>query len=215
MQITKSIFSGIILAVVITGCAPGSLIQKASDGLLPKRSNTAFGVVGPTHAQALKNSYPLQEKWWVDSRAPAEIQGEVFADENGNGQRDHDEPGIPKIRIVLPGSCLSHISDKQGEFSFGDLDPGQQAVSLDELTIPKGYHLTTDATIPIFLSEGARGYVKFGLQEDRVETGKEKGSGYIVNDKNMSLRAQRSNDNIWRQAYPTTSARSFLNKNGT
>lgn len=161
MQTTIRIFFGLGLMFVITGCAQLTVELTHSARPVP----ATFGIVGPTYAQTLENSFLLEPTSRLNAKMPAAIQGEVFVDENGNGERDQGEPGIPKMRFVLAGNAVSQASDAQGEFTFNAVAPGQQAVSLDELTIPSGYRLTTAATIPIFLCEGDRGFAEFGIQE--------------------------------------------------
>lgn len=180
MKTIIRIFLGLGSMLLITGCAQrfqgeqaptqkniGALGKMGGEVRRLERSQTAFSVVGPTYAQTRSHRLPLQTIAQLNAKIPAEIQGEVFDDKNGNGLRDQDEPGIPHIRIILPGNGVSQISDEQGEFNFNTLLPGQQAVSIDELTIPQGYHLTTETTIPLVLGEGDRGYAEFGIRAEK------------------------------------------------
>ena len=96
----------------------------------------------------------------------AEIEGIVFEDSNKNGKPDLGEFGIPNIEVVLIRDVLKVRSDEQGKFLFTEIDPGEQAVGLHETTLPDGYHLCTDSTVVVGLSEGDRGFVSFGLQSD-------------------------------------------------
>ena len=95
----------------------------------------------------------------------AEIQGVVFEDVNGNGAREADEPGLPGVQVILVRDCVTQTTDQAGQFLFGNLQPGPQAVGLAETSLPPGYALTTAATVLISVTEGDLGYVKFGAQK--------------------------------------------------
>lgn len=95
-----------------------------------------------------------------------EIEGIVFEDSNNNGRYDPGELGVPEIEVVLIREVLTVRSDENGKVFFREIDPGEQAVGLDETSLPDGYRLTTDSTVLVRLSEGDRGYVTFGVQSD-------------------------------------------------
>ncbi len=99
----------------------------------------------------------------------AEVEGIVFEDMDGSGDHDSDEPGLQGIEVLLLRDLVRQFSDEDGEFFFGDLEPGEQAVSLDSNKLPPGYHLTTESTLLVSLTEGDRGFVEFGVQSDLAE----------------------------------------------
>ncbi|MFQ5857076.1 MAG: SdrD B-like domain-containing protein [Anaerolineae bacterium] len=82
----------------------------------------------------------------------------VYEDSNGNGRRDDNEVGIPRIRLALrhlDGSGeVSKITDPRGQALFA-VRAGRYSVHVEE---PSGYELTTPhaygvdivcATIPL------------------------------------------------------------------
>ena len=59
--------------------------------------------------------------------APGSISGTVFEDANGNGAFDQGEHGLPEWRVWLGGS-LSTLTDADGHYLFGNLDPGTYVI---------------------------------------------------------------------------------------
>jgi uncharacterized repeat protein (TIGR01451 family) len=68
------------------------------------------------------------------------IVGRVYVDANLNGQFDHDERGLPGVRIYL-NNGQSVITDSEGLYNFPVVNEGAQVVSLDPVTLPPGYSL--------------------------------------------------------------------------
>jgi hypothetical protein len=161
MQIRNLLLPGIIGVILSAGCA------QISSQALPEKEWSAltFGRVGPTHAETLPQHFPLQPQWATKQEIPADIQGKVFVDTNGNGRRDQNEPGIAGIRLFLVGSRDSQYSDQQGCFAFNRIQPGAQMVVIDELTLPPGAQVTTETSLLLFLSEGADGFAAFGINK--------------------------------------------------
>lgn len=58
------------------------------------------------------------------------LKGTKFEDRNGDGFRNNDEPGIPgqTIRLIGNDTRASTTTDSFGEYSFGNLRPGNYAV---------------------------------------------------------------------------------------
>lgn len=69
------------------------------------------------------------------------IIGRVFVDANANGQFDDGERPMPGVRLYLSNG-QSVITDSAGLYNFPSLGDGPQAISLDPVSIPKGYALT-------------------------------------------------------------------------
>jgi hypothetical protein len=59
----------------------------------------------------------------------SKIRGRVFADVNGNGQGDTDEPGVGGVKIQLDGGATS-TTDERGRFHFSPRGPGEHMVAL-------------------------------------------------------------------------------------
>ncbi len=53
------------------------------------------------------------------------VAGIVFLDENGNGRRDADEPGISGVRVVIEGRTVT--TDDEGRYYLDDLLPWEPA----------------------------------------------------------------------------------------
>jgi len=66
------------------------------------------------------------------------VIGKVFADCNGNGKQDLDEPGIPGVRVLLEDQT-SAITDIRGKYSIYGVAPLTHVVKIDPLTLPEGY----------------------------------------------------------------------------
>jgi uncharacterized repeat protein (TIGR01451 family) len=69
------------------------------------------------------------------------IVGRVFVDTNADGHfDDHDRP-MPGVRLYLSNG-QSVITDSAGLYNFPSLGDGSQVISLDPISVPKGYALT-------------------------------------------------------------------------
>ncbi|MBC7929941.1 MAG: DUF11 domain-containing protein, partial [Rubrivivax sp.] len=68
------------------------------------------------------------------------IVGRVFADANLDGQFDKDERGLPGVRLYL-NNGQSVITDSEGLYNFPVVNEGAQVLSIDPVTIPRGYAL--------------------------------------------------------------------------
>jgi uncharacterized repeat protein (TIGR01451 family) len=69
------------------------------------------------------------------------IVGRVFVDANANGQFDENERPMPGARLYLSNG-QSVITDSAGLYNFPALGDGPQVISLDPISVPKGYALT-------------------------------------------------------------------------
>ena len=75
------------------------------------------------------------------SGAPMETRaviGKVWADLDGDEVQDADEPGVEGVDIWTVGGEIA-TSDRDGRFSFRNLQPGRHAFRLDASTLPAGY----------------------------------------------------------------------------
>jgi uncharacterized repeat protein (TIGR01451 family) len=68
------------------------------------------------------------------------IVGRVYVDANMNGRFDHDERGVPGVRLYL-NNGQSVITDSEGLYNFPVVNEGSQVISLDPVTVPPGYAL--------------------------------------------------------------------------
>jgi hypothetical protein len=85
---------------------------------------------------------------------PVSVGDYVWVDENGNGQQDEGEPGVPGVTVtiydattnqpvLLGGQPYTDITDAEGYYLFVDLPPGDYYVVFDLTTLPDGYVPTT------------------------------------------------------------------------
>jgi uncharacterized repeat protein (TIGR01451 family) len=68
------------------------------------------------------------------------IVGRVFDDANGNGLFDDGERGLVGVRLYL-NNGESVITDSAGLYNFPVVNDGSQVISLDPVTLPRGYTL--------------------------------------------------------------------------
>jgi len=72
------------------------------------------------------------------------VLGKVFVDCNNNHLQDHEELGIPGVRLVLSdGTAL--ISDSEGKYSLCGIAPRSHVLRIDPSTLPRGSRLTTSS----------------------------------------------------------------------
>lgn len=69
------------------------------------------------------------------------ILGRVFVDTNANGQFDDGDRPMPGVRLYLSNG-QSVITDSAGLYNFPSLGDGPQVISVDPISLPKGYALT-------------------------------------------------------------------------
>lgn len=74
------------------------------------------------------------------------ILGRVFVDTNGNGKFDDGDKPAPGIRLYL-NNGQSVITDSAGLYSFPSLGDGPQVISLDPVSVPRGYALADGGTL--------------------------------------------------------------------
>ncbi|GAB5601517.1 hypothetical protein FJNA_00410 [Thermus sp. FJN-A] len=66
------------------------------------------------------------------------LQGQVYLDENRNGQRDEGEPPLPYALVRLQGpEARTALSDGRGGFVVGGLLPGRYTLSLDPQSLDR------------------------------------------------------------------------------
>jgi uncharacterized repeat protein (TIGR01451 family) len=68
------------------------------------------------------------------------IIGRVFEDTNGNGLFDRGERPVAGARVYLDNGT-SVITDSQGMYNFPSVEEGATVVSLDPVTVPRGFAL--------------------------------------------------------------------------
>ena len=78
------------------------------------------------------------------------IGGVVFQDQNENGQRDLDEPGIPGVGVglQLPDQVHIVVTDERGRYGFDVPDAGLYTVTM---TVPEGGRPTTPTELQVLI----------------------------------------------------------------
>jgi len=65
------------------------------------------------------------------------VTGQVYFDENENGQRDPDEIPVRDVRLLINGR-QDTMTGADGSFSLGDVPPGRQTLLVDPSSVPRG-----------------------------------------------------------------------------
>jgi uncharacterized repeat protein (TIGR01451 family) len=108
--------------------------------LLPQANNNnvvnkAFAVSGVTKSNTATASVRIFGGVF-DTRGV--IIGKVYADCNGNGLQDADEPGVPGVRVYLDNGTFA-VTDGAGKFSIFGVTPRLHGLKLDSYTLPPGF----------------------------------------------------------------------------
>jgi hypothetical protein len=93
----------------------------------------------------------------------ASILGEVYRDDNGNGQRDPGEAGVPGVLVVLEDG-LQAATDDAGRYHLAGVNPGQRVIKLARHLLPPGATVTTDEVRVLTLTPGLLMKIDFGVQ---------------------------------------------------
>ncbi|MHC5797983.1 SdrD B-like domain-containing protein [Lacisediminihabitans sp. FW035] len=87
----------------------------------------------------------------------ATLNGTIYDDRNGSGQRDAGEPGIPGIGVIVvwhgpAGNAAVHVvTDADGHWQLPTLPAGDYTVTLDPSTVPTGFRATTSGLTTLAL----------------------------------------------------------------
>lgn len=106
----------------------------------------------------------------------ASVGDRVWVDEDGDGDQDAGEPGIPNVTVNLLASdgvtvLATTITDIEGRYLFGDLAPGDYQVQLDLSTMPAT--LLPNPTFEI-TDSGAPDLTPDGITEVSLTSGEER-----------------------------------------
>ena len=89
---------------------------------------------------------------WLSSSS---VEGAVFVDLNGNGQRDPGEPGLPNVRVQLDGG-RSVMTDAEGRYEFTGLKEGTYDIAVDRSNLPPTLRLASASPVTVRMPKGAR-----------------------------------------------------------
>ena len=94
--------------------------------------------------------------------------GQVWCDEDKNGQQDEGEQGLIGAKIYFDSGMYA-VSDSAGKYHFKMIDPGSHAVKIDRNSLLPGAELTTDEIRVIYFSRGLPAKVDFGVTCPRLD----------------------------------------------
>jgi len=103
-------------------------------------------------------------------------QGEIFVDNNSNGFRDVNEHGIPDVMLFINGDYT--VTNENGEFEFGALDPGRYNLSYNVETLDPKYKFTENFPYAVTITKGSKDFDSFPVSP----VCKIKGALYIDSD---------------------------------
>ena len=86
-------------------------------------------------------------------KTTGQIRGEIFIDNNGNGFRDLNEPGVPQVLMFLEDEDA--LSDGDGKFEFTPVETGEYPFSMDVATLPGYLGLVKEVPGSISVRRGA------------------------------------------------------------
>lgn len=116
--------------------------------------NLAFGFTPTGGSRSSKIRVPVPM-----IKIKGRYQGEIFIDDNGNGIREVNEPGVPDVMLFVNGDYS--VTNEDGEFEFGALEPGGYSLSFDEGTLDAKYKFTDNLPYPVMITEGSKAFDSF------------------------------------------------------
>jgi len=90
-----------------------------------------------------------------------QISGFVFADTNGNGVRDPDDPGVAGVTVRIDGRSAAQ-TDATGHATVTGAHEGQYVVSVDDATVPAGL-VAARPEVEVVVAAGGTSDVTFAL----------------------------------------------------
>ena len=133
--------------------------------------NLTFGLTptGGSHSSKIRIPVPL-------IKIKGRYQGEIFIDNNGNGIREVNEPGVPNLMLFVNGDYS--VTNEDGKFEFGALEPGRYNLSFDPGTLDAKYKFADDFPYPVTITKGSKDFDSFPVSP----ICKIKGTLYIDSD---------------------------------
>ncbi len=115
----------------------------------------------PTGSAYVANAAVLTEA--MTGRGTASVTGSVFADWNGNGERDHGDAPLEAIPVRIGAANLA-TTGRDGDFSFLNVPVGTRAVGLETGSLPIDFDPPETARVELVLERGDTKRVSFGLR---------------------------------------------------
>ena len=115
----------------------------------------------PTGTAYVTNSAALTEA--TSGRGTGSVTGSVFADWNGNGERDAEDSTLEGIPVRIGASNLA-TTGRDGQFAFLNVPVGTRAVGLDTGSLPIDFDPPETAQVDVEIERGDAKHVSFGLR---------------------------------------------------
>ncbi len=90
-----------------------------------------------------------------------QLAGVVFADTNGNGARDAEEPGVAGVTVRIDGRSAAQ-SGADGRLAVDGVGEGQYVISIDDTTVPAGL-VAARTQAEVVVATGGTSEIAFGL----------------------------------------------------
>ncbi len=116
--------------------------------------NFTFGIIPSSGAKTSKIRLPVPLV-----KIKGRYAGEMFIDENSNGVRDVNEKGIHNLMLFINGDIS--VTDEDGFFEFGAVDPGQYQLKYDANTLDAKYKFKDAFPRRIVISTGDKLFDSF------------------------------------------------------
>lgn len=111
------------------------------------------------------------------------LNGRVFLDNNRDGIRQDDEPGIPGVRVMLIGTRVGLNTGANGYFTIQNVRQGLYAVTVSRESLPLGYLVPEGAQPRVTVGSGRRTDVEIPL----ILSGQVRGSIFIDDNANGAV----------------------------
>ncbi|MCM8826860.1 MAG: MSCRAMM family adhesin SdrC, partial [Candidatus Omnitrophica bacterium] len=107
-------------------------------------------------------SWGMRSLWDLPLRwgPSCKIKGIIFKDTNGNGKKDENEEGIAGVKVNVGSKKV--VTNAKGEYVCG-VKAKKVIVSIDPLTLPKGYVFSTTSYKELEVIQGKTIIADFGL----------------------------------------------------
>ena len=116
--------------------------------------NFTFGIIPSGGARTSKITLPVPL-----IKIKGRYSGEMYIDENSNDIRDVNEKGIPNLMLFINGYIS--VTDENGFFEFGALDPGQYQLKYDSNTLDAKYKFKDNFPRRIVVTTGDKIFDSF------------------------------------------------------
>jgi len=144
----------------------------------------------------------------------SDITGKVFDDKNANGYQEHNEPGLPAIRLATAQGLLV-TTDSHGRYHItcavipNEMRGSNFIIKVDDRTLPSGYRITSENPRVIRLTKGKVAKANFGATIHRIvriQLNEDAFNGIVLNQQYQSslmraIKALQLKPSILRLAY--------------